>query len=147
MSYKGRYTPINPSKYKGDPTNIIYRSLWERKLMKVLDSNPNVLEWCSEEIIVPYKSPIDGKYHRYFPDFVIKQREKDGSIKTKMIEIKPLREVMGPTPITEGTKPTRKYVNEVMKYAINSKKWESAKQYCADRNWEFVIMTEKELGV
>lgn len=147
MAYKGKYTPANPQKYRGDPTNIIYRSLWERKLMKLLDSNPNVLEWSSEEIIVPYKSPIDGRYHRYFPDFVVRQRETDGVIRTKMIEIKPLKEVMGPTPINEGNKPTRKYINEVAKYAINSKKWEAARNYCADRKWDFVILTEKELGV
>jgi hypothetical protein len=147
MSYKGKYKPINPSKYKGDPTNIVYRSLWERKLMKLLDSNPNVLEWSSEEIIVPYKSPIDGRWHRYFPDFVIRQKETDGSIKVKMIEIKPMKEVQGPTPIMEGSKQTRRYITEVAKYAINSHKWAAARQFCADRKWEFVILTEKELGV
>jgi hypothetical protein len=147
MSYKGKYKPTNPSKYKGDPTKIVYRSLWERKLMKVLDSNPNVIEWSSEEIIVPYKSPIDGRWHRYFPDFVVRQKEKDGSVRTKMIEIKPLKEVQGPTPITEGVKVTRRYVTEVAKYAINSHKWAAARQFCTDRKWDFVILTEKELGV
>jgi len=147
MSYKGKYTPVNPRKYRGDPTNIIYRSLWERKLMKVLDMNSDVLEWSSEEIIVPYKSPIDGRWHRYFPDFLVTQREKDGVIRTKMIEIKPFKEVTGPTPINEGNKPTRRYVNEVAKYAINSKKWEAAKSFCEKRNWDFVILTEKELKV
>ena len=69
MAYKGKYRPTHPSKYRGKPTNIIYRSLWELKFMKYCDSNKNILEWGSEEVIVPYRSPIDNRYHRYFPDF------------------------------------------------------------------------------
>ena len=71
MSYKGRYQPTNPLKYKGNYRNIIYRSLWERKFMKYCDRNPNILEWGSEEFCLPYKSPLDNKVHRYFPDFYI----------------------------------------------------------------------------
>ena len=71
MSYKGKYKPSNPKKYKGDPTNIIYRSLWERKFMKYCDDNENILEWGSEEFFVPYKDPVTGKKRRYFPDFYI----------------------------------------------------------------------------
>ena len=67
MSYKGKFRPTNRTKYKGDPDNIIYRSLWERQVMKDLDLNVNVVEWASEEIVIPYRSPIDGKMHRYFP--------------------------------------------------------------------------------
>ena len=72
MAYKGKYRPTRPYKYKGDPTNIIYRSLWERKFMQYCDSTTNVLEWGSEEIALPYRSPIDNKVHRYFPDFILK---------------------------------------------------------------------------
>ena len=72
MAYKGKYKPTNPQKYIGDPTIIIYRSLWERNCMIYFDGNPSILSWASEEVIVPYKSPIDGRWHRYFPDFVIK---------------------------------------------------------------------------
>ena len=89
MSYKGKYKPSYPQKYKGDPTNIIYRSLWERKFMVYCDLNENVLEWSSEEKCVAYRSPIDGRAHRYFPDFLIKVKEENGSIKKYMIEIKP----------------------------------------------------------
>ena len=71
MSYKGKYKVKNPEKYKGDPTNIIWRSLWERKYMKYLDGNPNILEWSSEEFFIWYKSPIDNRQHRYFPDFFL----------------------------------------------------------------------------
>ena len=64
MSYKGKYRPSYPKKYKGDPTRIIYRSLWERKFMVYCDSNTNILEWGSEEIALPYRSPLDNKVHR-----------------------------------------------------------------------------------
>ena len=72
MAYRGRYIPTYPKKYKGDPSNIIYRSLWERKFMVYCDRNEKILEWGSEEFFVPYRSPLDGKIHRYFPDFYVK---------------------------------------------------------------------------
>lgn len=77
-TYKGRYKPKHPQKYKGDPSNIIYRSSWELKFMKWCDMRPDVLEWQSEEFFIPYKHPIDGKMHRYFPDFYVKVRTKKG---------------------------------------------------------------------
>ena len=92
MSYKGKYKPKHPRKYKGDPTNIIYRSLWERKFMTYCDSSNNILEWCSEEIALPYRSPIDNRVHRYFPDFYIKVRESTGIIKKYIIEVKPKKQ-------------------------------------------------------
>ena len=72
MSYKGKFHPTNTKKYRGDVHNIIYRSLWERKFMVYCDKNPDIVEWGSEEIIIPYMSPLDRKRHRYFPDFYIK---------------------------------------------------------------------------
>ena len=75
--YQGKYRPKNPIKYKGDPTNIVFRSSWELKAMKYFDLNENVLKWQSEELAVPYKSPIDGRWHRYFPDFLIEVRTKE----------------------------------------------------------------------
>ena len=96
MSYKGKYKPRLPKKYKGDPTNIIYRSLWERKFMQYCDSNANVLEWNSEEIALPYRSPVDNRVHRYFPDFYVKLKENGGKIKRMLIEVKPLKQTMKP---------------------------------------------------
>ena len=81
MSYSGRYIPSNIKKYKGNPTTIYYRSLWERKFMVYCDKNPRVLEWGSEELIIPYFLPTDGKYHRYFPDFYVKVKRADGKLK------------------------------------------------------------------
>ncbi len=144
MAYKGKYRPSRPKKYRGDPTNIIYRSLWELKFMKYCDSNSNVLEWGSEEVIVPYRSPIDNRYHRYFPDFYIKVRESTGKIKRMIIEIKPQKQCIEPK---VQKRKTRSYVYQVCEYAKNQAKWEAAKEFCEDRKWEFKVLTENELGI
>ena len=144
MSYKGKYQPSYPKKYKGDPRNIIYRSLWERKFMVYCDKNENILEWGSEEIIVPYHSPIDNRYHRYFPDFYIKVRESTGKIKKMIIEIKPYRQCIEPK---IQKKKTRGYIYEVIEYAKNQAKWNAAKEWCLDRGYEFKVLTENELGI
>ena len=144
MAYKGKYQPTHPSKYRGDPTKIIYRSLWELKFMKYCDSNVNILEWGSEEVIVPYRSPIDNRYHRYFPDFYIKVKESTGKIKRMIIEIKPQKQCIEPK---VQKKKTRSYVYQVCEYAKNQAKWEAAKEFCEDRKWEFKVLTENELGI
>ena len=144
MSYKGKYKPSYPRKYKGDPTNIIYRSLWERKFMVYCDTNPNVLEWQSEEFCIPYRSPIDNKVHRYFPDFFIKYKDVSGKTRSSLIEIKPMRQCVPPP---KPKRQTKKYLNEAFEYAKNQAKWKAAEDYCADRMWEFKVMTEKELGI
>jgi len=144
MSYKGKYQPSFPSKYKGDPTNIIYRSLWERKFCVYCDLNENILEWSSEEKAIPYRSPLDGKIHRYFPDFLIKVKESNGSIKKYMIEIKPKKQTAPPP---KPQRQTKGYMHEAYEYARNQAKWASAKEWCADRGYEFKILTENELGI
>ena len=144
MSYKGRYQPNNPLKYKGNFRNIIYRSLWEKKFMKYCDSNQNILEWGSEEFCLPYRSPLDNKVHRYFPDFYIKVKESTGKIKKYIIEVKPQRQCIEPKP---QKKKTRTYIYEVREYAKNQAKWKAAEEYCLDRGYEFKILTEKELGI
>ena len=144
MAYKGKYKPKFPKKYKGDPTNIIYRSLWERHCMVYFDQNPNILKWCSEEVIIPYKSPIDGRWHRYFPDFLIQVKTKEGSIDTILIEVKPHKETKEPA---KRKRITKNYLYEVQTFGINSAKWKAAEEYCADRKWKFMILTEKELGI
>ena len=144
MSYKGKYYPSFPRKYKGDPTNIIYRSLWERKFMVYCDKNQNILEWASEEIAIPYRSPIDNRVHRYFPDFYMKVRETNGKIKNYVIEVKPAKQTKPPT---KPKRQTKGYIREAYEYARNQAKWKMAKEFCADRQWEFKVVTEKELGV
>ena len=144
MSYKGKYQPSFPKKYKGDYTNIIYRSLWERKFMVYCDKNENILEWGSEEIIVPYRSPVDNRYHRYFPDFYIKYKDNNGKIKKSIIEIKPFKQCIEPK---VQRKKTKGYVYEVVEYAKNQAKWKAAKEWCLDHGYEFKVLTENELGI
>ena len=144
MSYKGKYYPSFPRKYKGDPTNIVYRSLWERKFMVYCDKNQNILEWASEEIAIPYRSPIDNRVHRYFPDFYMKVKETNGKIKNYVIEVKPAKQTKPPA---KPKRQTKGYIREAYEYAKNQAKWKMAKEFCADRQWEFKVVTEKELGV
>ena len=143
-TYKGRYRPSNPRKYKGDPTNIIYRSSWELKFMKWCDLNESVIEWQSEEFAIPYKHPIDGRFHRYFPDFLVRIKNKQDILETWVIEIKPLAQTREPK---KQKNITKKYINEVKTYAINKYKWEYAEEWCKDRNYKFVIFTERELNI
>ena len=144
MAYRGRYIPTYPKKYKGDPSNIIYRSLWERKFMVYCDRNDRILEWGSEEFFIPYRSPLDGKIHRYLPDFYVKVKTKQNTIKKWVVEVKPKAQTRPPrTP----KRKTKKYITEVRNYAINDAKWKNAIEYCKDRNMEFIIITEDELGI
>lgn len=151
MAYSGKFRPKNPQKYKGDPTTIIYRSLWEFKFFRHVDVNPDVIWWQSEEVVVPYRSPIDSRIHRYFPDVIVHAKRKDGSKGTTMIEIKPYKQTLPPDPrkknATKTGRVSRRYLNEVKTWGINDAKWKAARNYCADRGWDFIIMTEKELGV
>lgn len=145
MAYKGLFKPLNPSKYKGDVTNIVFRSRWELRFMSFLDSQPDVIEWSSEEFFIPYKCKTDGKYHRYFPDFKIKWRSKDKRAPiVQVIEIKPKKQTVAPQ---RPAKITKRYVNEAMTYAKNKSKWAYAEEWCKSRGYEFKIITEKELNL
>ena len=144
MSYKGRFRPSNYLKYKGDPTNIIYRSLWELKFMNWCDKNENILEWGSEEVVIPYRSPLDNRIHRYFVDFYIKVEDMNGQIKKYLIEVKPKRQT---TPPPKPKRQTKRYISEVTEYAKNQAKWKAATEFCEDRQWKFMIITEDELKV
>jgi len=143
MAYKGHFKPKNPSKYKGDYTNIIYRSRWELRMMSYFDTHRDVLQWSSEEVVIPYKSPLDGRYHRYFPDFWVKSRQPDGTISESIIEVKPFKETKEPRP----NKNKLRYMTEVKTYVINKRKWEAAEEFCKKNGWSFDIVTEKELGL
>lgn len=148
MAHKGRFRPKNPKKYKGDPTRIIYRSWWEMRVFRDMDVHPDVIWWQSEEVIVPYVSPIDGRRHRYFPDVIAHVKTTDGKRKTIMIEIKPKAQTRPPDIRNKKTvkgRVSRRFLNEVKTYGINEAKWKAAKNYCADRNWEFQIWTEDHI--
>ena len=142
MSYKGRYKVKNINKYNGDPTTVTYRSLWERKFMIYCDDNTSILKWSSEEIIIPYKSPIDRKIHRYFPDFWIQIKNSKGIKEAILIEVKPKAQTKTPK---KKTRITKKYLREVYIYGINEAKWKAAEEFCKDRGWKFQILTEDHL--
>lgn len=142
-SYKGKYSPVHINKYKGNPTNIFFRSLWERSFMIFCDTNDSIIEWSSEETIIPYLNELDGRVHRYFVDFWIKIKQKDGKIVTKLIEIKPYFQTV--PPIAENKKVSKNKIKEIESWVINNCKWKAAKEYCIKNNMEFVILTEKNL--
>ena len=144
MTYKGRYFPTNPKKYRGNPNQIIYRSLWERKVMVYCDKNDAIIEWGSEEVIVPYLSPMDGRIHRYFPDFYMKVRQADGSTKKFIIEVKPKSQCK--QPVKNPKRRTTKWINEVKTFAINQAKCKSAREFCEDKGMEFKIFTEDHIN-
>jgi len=144
MNYSGKFVPTNKNKYIGDYTNIIYRSSWELKFMKYCDMKESVLQWGSEELIIPYYSPIDKKMHRYFPDFFMKVRNSKGEIKKYLVEIKPERFTKPPTSTKRRTK---HYLAEVNQYIVNQCKWAAAEEFCKDHLWEFLVLTEKDLKV
>ena len=143
MSYKGWFTPKNPKKYKGDPANIVYRSSWELRVMKYLDENKNVMWWASEELPIPYRSPIDQQVHRYFPDFVARIRQVNGKETTMVLEVKPERQTQKPV----QKRQTKKFLQEAATYAINQEKWRAADLFCKEHGWQFKIITEKDLGL
>ena len=140
---QGRFRPQNPKKYGGDPTNIVYRSSYELKFMQYCDLTESVNTWKSEEFWIPYRSPIDNKVHRYFPDFFVKYKDKDGNTRTLVVEIKPAKELKMPD--TNPKRRTKSWAYSVKMWAINQAKWNACREYCADRGWEFRIFTEKEL--
>jgi len=143
MAYKqGLFIPKNPQKYIGDATNIIYRSGWEKRVMQYLDEHTNVLRWASEEIIIPYISPVDNRPHRYFPDFYVEAKSADNTIKKMLLEVKPKAQSVPPKAQARRTK---RYLSEVMTYGVNQAKWNAAKDFCIDKGWEFKVITEAEL--
>lgn len=142
MAYKGRFIPKNTNKYYGDPTKIIYRSLWERRVMVYLDENSSVIKWASEEFFIPYISPIDNKVHRYFPDFYVKSIDKNGKINEMVWEIKPKKESVMPQ---KKSRITKKYISEVVTWGVNEAKWKAAEEYCLDRKWKFKVLTEDDI--
>ena len=143
MAYRGIYKPENPKKYLGNPNQIVYRSLWERKLMRYCDTNTKVIKWASEEISIPYYNPAKKRMAKYYPDFYMEYIDSEGKKKKTLIEVKPLKE-------TQPPKYKRRTKNVLIAEAMfqqNTAKWAAAREFCLDQGWEFKIMTEKELGV
>lgn len=143
---KGYFTPKNPEKYKGNSKKIYYRSSWERSIMFKLDSSPSVIWWSSEEIIIYYHNPVQRRTARYFPDFVFKNINSQSQEEIVMVEVKPLKQTQKPIkPETKDKRRLRTWKNALMTYIINISKWKAAEEYCNNKGWKFVILTEENL--
>jgi len=142
QSIKSIYKPSHPEKYLGNSNNIICRSSWERQFCRYCDVNPNIVKWASEEFSIPYISPVDGRPHRYYPDFLIEVKEKSGKLKKYVIEIKPKKQTLPPV---KKKRVTKGFISEAKTYAVNQAKWKAAVDFCKDNLIEFKIITEDEL--
>lgn len=139
---QGVYTLLNAEKYKGNKNQICWRSSWELRMMKFFDLNPNVVEWSSEETIIPYPNPLTGRVSRYFVDFYAKMKTKDGTVKKFLVEVKPYSQTIPPV---QKTRKTKTLMRQQAEYIKNQAKWQAATQWCAKHNSQFVILTEKHL--
>lgn len=143
MNFKqGFFKPKNPKKYIGDPTNIVYRSGWEKRVMEWADTNSSVIRWGSEEVIIPYVSPVDNRVHRYFVDFYVEALSNTGEKKVMLLEVKPAGQTQAPKAPKRRTK---RYITEVVTYGINQAKWKAAEEYCKNKGWEFRLVTESDI--
>ncbi len=140
-SYKGLFKPVNPSKYKGDPNKIVYRSLLEKKFFKIIDENPAFKYWASEEFHLPYISPIDNRPHRYFIDLFVEMQNG----KKILIEIKPHSQTLPPKAPKNNPNKSSRYLNECATYAVNDAKWKATRLFCKEKGLEFMFLTEKQL--
>lgn len=136
---QGLFKPKHPDKYVGDPTNIIYRSSWEERVLKWLDNTPNIIAYASEELAIPYFDPSSQKRRRYFPDFVVQAKKHDGSVMTIMLEVKPFNQVRKPE---MKKKASKRFIAESLTWMTNISKWNSAMKYCDERGWTFAILTK-----
>ena len=138
---KGLFRPRNRKKYIGQ-NYPMYRSSWELHFFKWCDSNPNVQEWAAECVVIPYKSPIDDKVHRYYVDNVVVLKEGNKYVKY-LIEIKPFKQTLPPVPSKRKKKDT--FIHEQVTYEVNKVKWEAANSWAKLNGYKFVILTENEL--
>lgn len=141
---QGEFVPKNPEKYKGT-VPVIYRSSWEHKFMRFCDISENIINWGSESLVIQYFDPVTNKTRRYFTDFIIKMRDGNGQLVTKVIEIKPYKQTI--PPVTKNRKNRMAVLKEQQMYATNQAKWEAASHICKQKGWEFVILTEKDLAI
>ncbi len=134
-----KFTPRNPKKYIGDVNNIIARSQLESKYFLFCDLNDGIVKWNSEEVIVPYLSPIDNKVHRYFIDLYVETNKGNKFL----VEIKPYSQTIKPKNCSKKKQIT--LLKEAKTFAINSAKWEAAKSFAEKRGCKFIVMTEKDI--
>jgi len=138
---QGIFVPKNKEKFLG--SKAIYRSSLELRFMKFCDNNQNVVKWGSENVVIPYLNPLDGKIHRYFVDNFVQIKEGE-KIKRYLVEIKPSKQLLPPT--TKYRKKSNLIYEQTM-YITNQAKWQAAREWCNKKGLEFIILTEKHLTV
>ena len=142
MAHHGRYQVRNRDKYKGKVDKVEYRSGWEYQFMNWCDSNPDIKQWSSEEVIIPYFSSADGKNRRYFMDFWVRFKTGEQYI----FEVKPHKETELPRPPKRKTKKSEmRLLKEIYTYKVNRDKWNAAAKYAKERGWKFKVLTEVSL--
>ena len=140
---QGTYKPVNKHKYKGHGTPR-YLSSWELKFFKWCDRNPNVVQWTSESVCIPYISPVDGKMHRYFVDNTVHINEVTKIVKY-LIEIKPSKQTRPPS--KHGNKKRSTIIHEAATWEVNQAKWIAAKNWSDKNGFIFQIVTEKDFNL
>lgn len=131
----GKYLVENRSKYVGDKPPV-YRSSWELAFMRMCDAHPNIHKWASENVRIPYRSPLDGKYHNYVPDFMIQYTDKNGSTHVELIEIKPANQ----TTMENATNSRNQ-----TQVALNAAKWTAAQEWCKRKGIRFKVVNEDQI--
>lgn len=132
---KGVYQVQNPKKYVGNKPPI-YRSSWEYGFMVYLDTHPDVIAWASEPIRIPYYNVFKRTQTVYVPDFLVRYSDKNGKLRTELIEIKPMSQTL---------MEKARGVQNKMKVALNRMKWKAAQNWCEKNGCVFVILTEDQL--
>ena len=106
--------------------------------MTLLDQHPNVINWASESVSIPYINPLTGKRSVYIPDFLIVYQDKHGRKRAELVEVKPAKEA-----IAENARSKR----DKAALMINTAKWAAAMQWCKKNGFTFRILTENELYI
>jgi hypothetical protein len=133
---RGKFTMKNPTKYVGTKSPT-YRSGWEHSFMRLCDEHPNVYQWASEAIQIPYRHPITGKYTIYVPDFFIQYVDKNSKMHVELIEIKPASQS-----ILERVGKNKYNQAQFIK---NQAKWASANLWCKQQGIKFRIVNENDI--
>lgn len=139
---QGYYRPEHPEKLLGKKDYVIYRSGLELSYFRILDKNPNVVRWGSEEIVIPYR--YNDSWHKYYIDLVVFLKVGD-ELKKMLIELKPYKQTI--QPVDSKRKKRSTFMNECLTWHKNCAKWDSAREYAKKARCEFKILTEKDLGV
>lgn len=143
---QGYFRPVNQEKYIGDIRSIIFRSSWEFRFLKWLDSSPTVVAYSSEPIGINYYNPLDKRGHVYYVDFFMMTRDSNGVEQKFLIEVKPDKYTKPPsTPERMTDKQTANYVYAAKQYIINQAKFQAAKDFALQRGMKFGIITENFL--